>query len=255
MSLTRDIHVYLLPDLAPPHILSDGVAVAIDVLRTTTSIVHALAAGSTAIIPCEELEEARALAGEMPVGRGLLVGEREGLPPPGFDLGNSPRKFTTQLCKGATIILSTTNGARALIRSAKAARCLVAAFVNYSAICEQLLHEMRPVYIVCAGTDGDVTLEDTLLAGAVVDCLCEHRSIRLNDGARLAWDCFEAQGGYLESALKLSRGGQKLCHLDFEEDISTAARVDAFNLVPELRRDPLRIEVGSVGIATSHWKN
>lgn len=254
MSSKRDVHVYLHPCLIPSERLIDGVAVVIDVLRTTTTIVYALGAEANGIIPCVELEEARQLANEMPVGQCLLAGERKGIPLPDFDLGNSPRKFTTQICKGSTIVLTTSNGTKALLRCQEAERILIAAFVNYSAVCEQLLQEKRPVYIVCSGTDGDVTLEDTLLAGAIVDCLSDNQSVHLNDGARLAWDCFESHGCYLESALKLSAGGQRLCNLDVEEDIAGAARVDAFNLVPEFRKETQRIEVGSIGIATSHWQ-
>src|SRR5262249_27670578 len=165
MADERDVHVYLLPELAPPERLRQAVAVVVDVLRATTSILHAVAAGCPAVLPCAEVEEARALSDSMRAGRVLLAGERGGLPVPGFDLGNSPRRFTPRACRGVTLVLTTTNGTRALLRCSPAARTLIAAFVNYSAVCEQLRHETRPVHIVCAGTDGNVTLEDTLLAG------------------------------------------------------------------------------------------
>lgn len=253
MSPARDVHVSLLPSLAPPEQLQQGVAVVIDVLRSTTSIVHALAAGCTSIIPCIEVDDAVELASEMESEEVVLAGERGGLPLAGFDLGNSPKKFNAQTCQGRTLILTTSNGSTALMRGAEAQRCLVAAFVNYSAVCEQILSEKRPLFIICSGTEGDVTLEDTLLAGALVDCLAENQSVQLNDGARLAWDCFETHGPYLESALRLSRGGTQLCKVGLEEDIESASRVDAHNFVPELRSDPLRIEMGNVGIAASHW--
>src|SRR4051812_14748139 len=90
MSRDRDVQVHLLPELVPAQRLAGGLAVVVDVLRATTSIVYALAAGCTSIRPCAEVEEARALAGQMRAGRVLLAGERDGLPLPGFDLGNSP---------------------------------------------------------------------------------------------------------------------------------------------------------------------
>jgi 2-phosphosulfolactate phosphatase len=254
MSHDRDVQVHLLPQLAPPGRLADGVAVVVDVLRATTTIVHALAAGCTTVCPCAEVEEARDLAGGMRVGRVLLGGERGGLPLPGFDLGNSPREYTAALCKGNTLVLTTTNGTRALLRAAEAPRVLVAAFVNYSAVCEQLRQEMRPVHIVCAGSEGEVTLEDTLLAGALVDFLCEGAEVCLNDSARLAWDCFENHGRVLLGALEISKGGANLRALGYDDDIRAAAEVDQFALVPELRRDPLRVEVGAVGISKSYWQ-
>jgi 2-phosphosulfolactate phosphatase len=254
MSEDREVNVYLLPELAPPGRLAGGVAVVIDVLRATTSIIHALAAGCTSVRPCAEIEEARAVADRMPAGKVILGGERGGLPLPGFDVGNSPRDYTSKTCRGATLVLTTTNGTRALLRAAEADRVLIAAFVNYSAVCEQLRLETRPIHIVCAGTDGEVTLEDTLLAGALIEYLCDTGEVRLNDAARLAWDCFENHGRVLQGALEISRGGENLKRLGYDDDIRAAAQVDLFALVPELRRDPLRVELGAVGIVKSHWQ-
>ncbi len=249
----RDVQVHLLPCQAPPGRLAGGLAVVIDVLRATTTIVHALAAGAACVRPCAEVDEARALAGEMRVGRVLLGGERHGRPLDGFDLGNSPREYTGKVCKGNTLVLTTTNGTRALLRAAEAERVLVAAFVNYSAVCEQVRQDARPVHIVCAGTEGEVSLEDTLLAGALVDCLSQAGEVHLNDAARLAWDCFENHGRCLLGALQIGKGGASLRRLGYDDDIKAAAQVDRFALVPELRRDPLRVEVGVVGIVKSHW--
>jgi 2-phosphosulfolactate phosphatase len=254
MPADREVRVYLLPELAPAGALAGGIAVVIDVLRATTTIVHALIAGCTAVRPCAEVEEAQALAGEMRVGRVLLAGERGGAPLPGFDLGNSPSEYTPKVCKGCTLVLTTTNGTHALLRAAEAERVLVAAFVNFSAVCEQLRQDARPVHIVCAGTEGEIATEDTLLAGALVDDLTQAGEVRLNDAARLAWDCFENHGAMLQGALEVSRGGAILKGLGYDDDIRAACLVDRFAVVPELRRDPLRVEVGAVGIVRSHWQ-
>lgn len=253
MPSERVARVHLTPDRLTAEELADGVAVVIDVLRATTTIIHALAAGCRAVCPVEEVDEARRLADGMPAGRVLLGGERHGVAPPGFDLGNSPKEYTADRCKGTTLVLTTTNGTRALVRAADAARTLVAGFVNYSAVCEQLAEDARPVHIVCAGWHGEVALEDALLAGALVDFLCEQGSICLNDAARLAWDCFENHGRVLDGALEVSAGGTHLRSLGYDDDIRAAARVDQFAVVPELRRDPLRVEIGAVGIVKSHW--
>jgi 2-phosphosulfolactate phosphatase len=253
MPKDREVQVYLLPDLVPGGRLAGGLAVVLDVLRATTTIIHALAAGCTAVRPCAEVEEARELAGQMRAGRVLLGGERGGVALPGFDLGNSPREYTAKVCRGSTLVLTTTNGTRALLRAAAAGRVLLGAFVNFSAVCEQIKQDARPVHIVCAGTDGQVSLEDTLLAGALVDFLRDVVEVDLNDSARLAWDCFEQHGRVLLGALEVGRGGVTLKRLGYDEDIRAAAKVDQFALVPELRRDPLRVEVGAVGIVKSHW--
>ena len=105
MAEGRDVLVHLLPELVPDGKLAGGVAVVIDVLRASTTIVHALAAGCTDVRVCLEVEEARALAGSMRAGRVLLGGERGGLMLPGFDIGNSPKEYTPQACKDTTLVL------------------------------------------------------------------------------------------------------------------------------------------------------
>src|SRR5258708_33771205 len=110
MAQEREVQVHLLPSLALPGRLTGGLAVVIDVLRATTTIVHALAAGCTSVRPCAEVEEARELAGQMRAGRVLLVGERGGARLPGFDLGNSPLESTAKARPGSTLGMTTTTG-------------------------------------------------------------------------------------------------------------------------------------------------
>jgi 2-phosphosulfolactate phosphatase len=254
MAGDREVCVHLLPQLAAPGRLAGSLAVPIDVLRATTTIVHALAAGCTGVRPCAELDEARDVADHLPAGKVLLGGERGGRPVSGFDVGNSPREYTPGRCKGMTLVLTTSNGTRAILRAAEAERVLIAAFVNFSAVCEQIRIDPRPVHILCAGGDGEPCLEDTLLAGAIVDVLSEEMEVRLNDSARLAWDCFENHGRILAGALEVCKHGAALRELGYAEDIALAADVDRFALVPELRPDPLRIELGAVGIVKSRWQ-
>src|SRR5436305_14229841 len=106
----RDVQVHLLPCQAPPGRLAGGLAVVIDVLRATTTIVHALAAGAACVRPCAEVEEARALAGRMRVGRALLGGERGGVATPGSNMSNTPRASPARASQSTTVELTTTNG-------------------------------------------------------------------------------------------------------------------------------------------------
>ena len=167
------VYVHLLPRLIPHGALRGGVAVVVDVLRATTVMVHALAAGCEAVIPCGEIDEAREIAASLPEGTALLVGERQGLPIPGFDLGNSPGDFTPEVCKGKTLVMTTTNGTRAILASLEAERVYIASFGNLRATSDELSVQFlkkdhkHPVHIICAGTDGHISLEDSLLAGAL----------------------------------------------------------------------------------------
>jgi 2-phosphosulfolactate phosphatase len=252
MTKPRELHVHLLPHLAPPEALRGGLAVVIDVLRASTTLVQAFASGCQAVYPVAETEDARSLAARLPGRKVLTAGERHGQRIRGFDLGNSPREFTAEVCKGASIVYTTTNGTRALLHVAPAERILIAAFTNFSAVCGQIANQPRPVHLCCAGTDGQITLEDTLLAGAFVECFLD-LELELNDAARLAWDCYEFHSAVVLEALRCSHGGCQLQALGYEEDLRAAAQIDRHLLVPELRRDPLRLEVGSVGVVRRRW--
>jgi 2-phosphosulfolactate phosphatase len=246
MPPTRQIDVYLLPALVDPVELDGKAVVVIDVLRATTTIVHALAAGASEIAPCEEIGEARKIAGGLG-GQAILSGEREGLPIPGFDLGNSPAEYTRERVAGKTLVFTTTNGTRAMHRCRHARRVLIGAFVNFSAVCRELMDDHQ-LALICAGTDGHVTREDTLLAGAMVDDLSRSKKYELNDQALLAADAWQTAVRLLTDRplglmLRDSRGGRNLIETGQENDIDLAAQIDKFDIVPQLDLRTWRIRV------------
>lgn len=245
MPMAREVDVYLLPALVEPADLTGKTAVVIDVLRATTTIVHALAAGAVEVAPCQEVDEARRLKeqiGEMAV----LGGEREGLLISGFDFGNSPSEYTPARVRGKSLIFTTTNGTRALQRCRHARRVLIGAFVNFSALCRELAGESQ-IALVCAGTDGHVTREDTLLAGAIVEDLYKSSRAKLNDQAEIAADAWQTAVRLMTDrplgmTLRASRGGQNLIEIGQENDIDLAANIDKFDRVPELDLTTWRIQ-------------
>jgi len=255
------VFVHFLPSLVPPDALRGGVAVVLDVLRATTVMVHALASGCKAVIPCLEIEEARELAGTLPRESVVLAGERRGLPIEGFDLGNSPDAFTPEVCGGKTVVMTTTNGTRAILASLDAERILIAAFPNFAAIMQVLHLEWRDVHIVCAGTDGLISLEDSLLAGALAQHLKDMGALLSNDEAEItagAWSKIhnslwyksgdpEAESNPLVRYLTRGRGGRRVLELGLDADLAAAARLNrsGHQLVAELLRDPIRIVASS----------
>jgi 2-phosphosulfolactate phosphatase len=238
MPIPRQLDVYLLPALVEPAALAGKAVVVIDILRATTTIVHALAAGATEVRPCLEVEDAKRLAAELD-GCVMLGGERGGMQIPGFDLGNSPAEYTRERIGGKTVVFTTTNGTRAMLRCKQARRVLLGAFVNFSAVCRELAGESE-IALVCAGTDGQVTREDALFAGAVVDDLVRSgRNCRLNDQAELAADAWQTAVRLLTDrplglTLRDSRGGRNLIDIGQENDIDLAAQMDRFDVVPVL---------------------
>jgi len=247
MPESPSVSVHLLPRLVPEHALRGGTAIVLDVLRATTAMVYALAAGCEAVVPCLEVDEARRVAAQLHRGTALLGGERQGLPIEGFDLGNSPGSYTPEVCRGKTLVMTTTNGTRAVLASLEADRVLVAAFANLAATLATLRIETRPIHVVCAGTDGLVSLEDTLLAGAIVAGLSAKSSATDDGGliALAAWRRAEARiagdSPGLADLLAEGRGGRRVREIGLAPDVLDASRVDRFPFTAELRRDPLRI--------------
>lgn len=245
--MSRPIWVHLLPALFEPAELAGGTAVVIDVLRATSTIVYALAAGADRVIPCGEVDEARQIATRLKPGSALLGGERGGLRINGFDLGNSPTDYTPEVVAGKTLVFTTTNGTRALLRAREARRVVAAAFANLNAVVRWLVAETGPIHILCAGTDGKVTLEDVLCAGFIVQGV--QRAVAdvdlMDDAARLALNLSESQGRHYDpflSVLRESFGGRNLIEHGLEADIIVAARWDVADLVPELSRDPWQMQ-------------
>ncbi|MCH7688157.1 MAG: 2-phosphosulfolactate phosphatase [Planctomycetes bacterium] len=246
--MTRDIFVHLLPVLFQPDDLRDGTAVVIDVLRASTTITHALAAGANAVIPCEEVEEARQIAANLPATEVVLGGERDSKKIEGFDLDNSPLQYTPETVGGKTVVFTTTNGTRALSRSRQAERILLGSFVNLNAVIESLAEDNRALHLVCAGTRGQISAEDVLCAGAIAEGLATTlgSTSRRHDQTRIAMDFFAAnmqdESSLLES-LRESLGGRNLHRLGFDADIERAATRDLFDLVPRYSPQTGRIEV------------
>ena len=227
------VSVVLLPgDLEPDHL--DGRAVAVfDVLRATTSMTAALAAGVQEVRVFPDLEYARRAA-QHHAGPRILCGEERCLPPPGFDLGNSPGAFTPEAHRGSVAFMSTTNGTRAIIATRGAAVVFVGALVNARAVARALLDAGRDVTLLCAGTNGQVAMEDLLGAGAALDALAQAEPSRVRpsgDAARIARRLFRSARSDLRAALAESRGGRNVIDAGLPEDVDFAARLDALDVV------------------------
>ena len=245
---TAEIRVHLLPQLVEPEELAGGFAIVIDVLRATTTITAALAAGAREVIPCLEIDAARRAAANLQGTPIVLGGERQGVRIEGFDLGNSPREYTPLAVGGRTVVFTTTNGTRAMLHARQAGDVRLAAFVNLSAVVAASAGRER-VDVICSGTGGKVTREDVLLAGAIAERLTASAAAELNDQAaiaRAAW--LEAIGNpdaelpwlaaRLAAALRETQGGRNLKRLGLESDIDDAAAIDRFSIVPRLEASP-----------------
>jgi 2-phosphosulfolactate phosphatase len=183
----------------------------------------------------------------MPPGSVVLGGERQGIKVEGFEFGNSPASYSPEVCRGKTVVITTTNGTRGILASQEADRVLIGSFSNLGATVAAISAAKKPIHVVCSGTDGLVSFEDTLLAGAIVAAVKSIAS-PANDSALIAlWTWLDAktrmedEAGDLASFLALGRGGRRVREIGQGEDVKDVARVDQWPLVAELRREPLRI--------------
>ncbi len=208
------VHVAFTPDEAAPA----AVGVVVDVLRATSTIAQALAAGYRRVLCCAELEEARALRAELPDS--LVGGERKAVRIEDFDVGASPREFLE--ARAETLILSTTNGTRAILETAR--RCdevLLGSLLNLSAVARAVGGD--DVVVVCAGFQGGFALDDAYCAGRIVQLLEGERT----DPAIAADLTARAFPTALDGLNARTYGPPGL-----EEDIAYCAREDALDVVP-----------------------
>jgi 2-phosphosulfolactate phosphatase len=229
----------------PPAAMEGGIAVVIDVLRASTTIITALAHGATLVLPRRSIDAARAAAATRPGA--VLGGERGGLAIAGFDLGNSPAEYTADRVAGRPVVITTTNGTAALAACHEAGEVLVGAIVNRAAVAataRQLAEATgaTAIHLVCAGTDGHVTDEDVLAAGAILDAAGD--DAHLDEASRAARASFRALAAAgrpgleqrIATAFRTCRGGENLIALGMERDLPLAAAIDSLAVVPRLDR-------------------
>lgn len=211
------------------------VAVVIDVLRASTSICTAVRNGCREVVPVGSTGDAAAMRANLDKGKVLLCGEREGLKVEGFDLGNSPSEYTEETVRDKVLIFASTNGSRAILKCAAAFQTLVCGFVNLSLVAETILNEQKDVAVVCAGRQGNFSLEDTFCGGALIDKLVNTGQFMVdNDAAQVAQMLYKNRDDSIEAVISRADHARYLKELGFGADILTAAAVDSVSVAPVL---------------------
>lgn len=222
--------------LAPGEVAGRTVAV-VDILRATTTICAALHAGARAVVPVASTEEALRLAQTLGADDVRLAGERQGRRIEGFPLGNSPLEMTPEAVRGRTLVMTTTNGTRALLATQGAHQVFLASAANFSvaaAAARQAWVDRQELLVLCAGRDGRFGLDDAYAAGRLVEAaLARQRAARgLNDAAIACLDLVRRYGRRWDRPLLRSAAGRHLSEIGFADDVQEAARQDTAPVLP-----------------------
>ncbi|MDR3600617.1 MAG: 2-phosphosulfolactate phosphatase [Desulfosporosinus sp.] len=230
------MQIEVLPNAGSPLLpyLEDKLVIVIDVLRATSTMVTALANGCQAIIPVLTPEEA--LERRLTLPGSLLGGERDALPMEGFDLGNSPFDYVPEKVGGKRVIMTTTNGTRAIRDAIAAPMIWMASFLNMQSIVLALSRQFETnrrfqgIVVFCAGTEERFDLPDTLCAGMLIDALGPN--VVLNDLGEAARMLYHSSEDHLMEKIRDSAHGKKLISLGFERDLIYCTTRNILPIIP-----------------------
>jgi 2-phosphosulfolactate phosphatase len=243
------LFTYHTPELTPTDKVPDC-AIALDILRATTTIATALHAGAEAVQAFSDMEQLMQVSEEWPADKRLRAGERGGAMVAGCDLGNSPLDCTPERVGGRRLFISTTNGTRALQRIQDAPVVLAAAFVNRQAVVEYLIAQQpETVWLVGSGWEGSFSLEDTACAGAIAYNLLKQLNYPLdelagNDELLGAIALYAQWKDQLLAMFHHASHGKRLLRLNCQEDLKYCAQTDVLDVLPIQRTPGILVKKG-----------
>jgi 2-phosphosulfolactate phosphatase len=213
----------------------DKTVVVVDILRATSCMTTAFAHGIESITPFAKLEDCLAMK-----SKGFYTaGERDGKKVDSFDLGNSPFEYMEPRLKGKKIAFTTTNGTQAIEKSKAAKEVIIGSFLNLSSVVRHLLFSKNNILIVCAGWKGNVNLEDTLFAGAIVDKLKDFIEPDC-DAPLAAQHLYNLAKSDMIKFLSTSSHVKRLAKLNIHKDIEFCLTPDQYQVVPVLKDGMLK---------------
>ncbi len=247
--LPMKLFIFHTPELTPTKTEADC-AIAVDVLRATSTIATALAAGAEAVQAFSDLDKLMQVSEAWLPEKRIRGGERGGSKVEGFDFGNSPLECTPERVGGRRLFISTTNGTRALECIQSAPTVLAAALINRKSVVDHLL-KTRPetVWVVGSGWEGSFSLEDTVCAGAIAHSLavglgCSLEDLAGNDEVMGAVSLYRQWQDDLLGLFHHASHGQRLLRLECHEDLKYCSETDTLHVLPMQREPGVLINAG-----------
>jgi 2-phosphosulfolactate phosphatase len=233
--MPRKIEVCLTPALIDLYAIEDSIVVVIDILRATSSIVYGIDNGAKAIIPVAQVEDCLAYADQ----GYLLAAERNGEVVEGYDFGNSPFSYTAEKVADKTVVLTTTNGTKALhLARNRASQVVIGSFLNLRSLCDWLSTQEKDVLLLCAGWKDLPNLEDTIFAGAVISEIYSQFTA-FDDAGVAAQDLYALAKDDLRAYVGKSSHSKRMEALNIEEDIKFCLQLNICTAIPVLQGDQL----------------
>lgn len=235
-SSTLGIEVIFAPSLfSTRQITGNSVIVVVDILRAGTTICAAFQEGADKIIPVSSVE--KALWYKEKKGY-LITGERDGIKLEIADFGNSPLEITRNDIKGKTLVITTTNGTRAIETAQGNGKIVIGAFTNLKYLADWLIVQKLNIVILCAGWKETFSLEDSIFAGALTEYLIQiNNTYSLHDSASAAQEFWRLARGNLASYLKKGSHYQRLVKLGAQEDMDYAVVLNSTKVVPVMENN------------------
>ncbi|MCR3760816.1 2-phosphosulfolactate phosphatase family protein [Clostridium felsineum] len=206
-------------------------AVVIDMLRATSVITTAIANGCEKVIPVLTIEEALKIRKEYDK-KAILGGERKGLKIEGFDFSNSPIEYSKEVIGGKTLIMTTTNGTRAIRGSEGAKDIIIGSVLNAEAVANRIIELNNDVAIVNAGTYGEFSIDDFICSGYIISCVKNKMKVELTDAAKTAYYVYKKNED-IESFVKYAKHYERIMELGLEEDFKYCCRKSTLKVVPQ----------------------
>lgn len=211
--------------------IENKTVVVIDILRATSVITTAMNNGCKGVIPVLTVEEASSIVRNSKE-EFMLGGERNALKIEGFHYSNSPLEYTRESIQGKTLVMTTTNGTKAIKGCIGASNILIGAMVNAKATAKKILEINKDVVIVNAGTYGEFSIDDFLCSGYIIDCVLEGLQSELSDIAITSHYIYKNNED-IYSFIKYASHYKRITELGLEADLEYCCRKDIIDIVPE----------------------
>ena len=233
----NNIKVCLTPSLFPIYSDRKSVVVVVDVLRATSAICTALELGVESILPVSTIEDALDFKDN---DEYIIAAERNGKIVRGFDLGNSPTEYSNHSLQGKKMVLTTTNGTKAINIAKQDHLVVTGSFLNLKVLTSFLVEMDKGIIILCAGWKNDYCLEDTLFAGALSQELIKNDKFYYdNDSTASSLMLYQKAKDNLFDFLKDSQHRKRLAHLGIENDVRYCLELNKSEVIPILKDNVL----------------